>query len=101
MNNRTHSPLRVIASDKINQDKHSRMTENNHDIDGDKDVVSDRHDLGQMLIRDRSTGSVHANGRRDPGVTGGGEINNGEERRIEDEFKNRDGSSNSRPLREK
>ena len=77
------------------------MTENNQDIDGDRDVVSDRRDRDHMLIRERSTGSVHVSGRRDPGVTGGGEINNGEERRIEDEFKNRDGSSNSRPLREK
>ena len=63
------------------------MTENNynlHDIDKDNDVVNDRHIRDNMPLRERSSSSAKGSARRTPAVTGGTEINNGEERRIEE-----------------
>ena len=80
------------------------MTENNynlHDIDKDNDVVNDRHIRDNKPLRERSSSSAKGSARPNPAVTGGKEINNGEERRIEEQFKTREGSNNSRPLREK
>ena len=64
------------------------MTENNynlHDsIDKDYDVVNDRHIRDSRPLREKSTSSAKGSERRAPGITGGTEINNGEERRIEE-----------------
>ena len=79
------------------------MEENNnklHDIDRDNDAVNERHLRDTKPLRDKSRGSAHGSGSRAPGVTGGTEINNREEVRIQEQFKTGE-ETNSRPLREK
>ena len=85
MKNQAYSPLRRVPSDRGSQEKIQSMTENNymHDsIDKDNDVVNDRHIRDNRPLREKSTSS--AKEIRAPAITGGTEINNGEERRIEE-----------------
>ena len=79
------------------------MEESNHslnDIDKDNDAVNERHLRDTRPLRDKSGSSIEGHGSRGPEVTGGAQINNREEVRIEEQFKSGD-ESNSRPLREK
>lgn len=79
------------------------MEENNyklHDIDRDNDAVNERHLRDTKPLREKSRGSAQGSGSGAPAATGGMEINNREEVRIEEQFKTGE-ESNSRPLREK